>query len=194
MSKTDFTDRYTSDKDEKLLLRRLSDLLSSSERSYTTVYSAFLDPAQISLAAGVREFGGMIDFVGGYDGAERCLARLRANEYCEEVDYPACNAVSCLAEERSARLGILLSAALSYVEHKAECYGKYKVERPRNEAPVEEREHACPVLNASKLGDTVLSGVHSPLGEGVEEYIRCKSAGEHHTAPREEGVFRFLVG
>ncbi len=88
MSKTDFTDRYTSDKDEKLLLRRLSDLLSSSERSYTTVYSAFLDPAQISLAAGVREFGGMIDFVGGYDGAERCLARLRANEYCEEVEPP----------------------------------------------------------------------------------------------------------
>ena len=67
---------------------RLSDLLGSSERSYTTVYSAFLDPAQISLAAGVREFGGMIDFVGGYDGAERCLARLRANEYCEEVEPP----------------------------------------------------------------------------------------------------------
>ena len=88
MSATDFTDKYTNDKEERLLLRKLSDLLDRSGRDYSVVYSAFLNPAQISLAAGVAEFCGKLDFVGGYEGAERCLARLRATEYCEDTDPP----------------------------------------------------------------------------------------------------------
>ena len=88
MRATDFTDKYTNDKEERLLLRKLSDLLDRSGRDYSVVYSAFLNPAQISLAAGVTEFCGKLDFVGGYEGAERCLARLSATEYCEDTDPP----------------------------------------------------------------------------------------------------------
>lgn len=88
MTQTDFADKYTSDKNERLLLHRLSDLLQQSEKNCTAVYSSFLDPAQAELAAGVAEFRGMIDFVGGYEGAERNLARFRAHEYCQETEPP----------------------------------------------------------------------------------------------------------
>lgn len=103
MSNTDFTDKYTSSKEEKLLLRRLSDLIKSSEKNYTTVYSSFLDPAQLSLAAGVREFSGMIDFIGGYDDAERRLCRIKAHEYCEDSEPPIV-LITAAAADRSAVL------------------------------------------------------------------------------------------
>ena len=88
MIHTEFTSRYTSDKEETLLLRRINDLLNQSRKQYSAVYSHFLDPAQQMLISSVSEFLGYIDFVGGYDDAERRLCRVRFEEYCNDEGSP----------------------------------------------------------------------------------------------------------
>ena len=40
----DFTEKYTSDSEERLLLRRINELIKRSQREYRVLYSAFLTP------------------------------------------------------------------------------------------------------------------------------------------------------
>ncbi len=84
----DFTEKYTSDKDEKMLLRRINDLVKSSEKHFSVVYSGFLDPAQQALVSRVTEFYGFIEAIGGYDDAERRLLRICTNEYSNDDGAP----------------------------------------------------------------------------------------------------------
>ena len=75
----DFTEKYTNDSEEKIILRKIYDLLRQSEKTYTVRYTYFLTPAQQSLAAKVEEFIGKISFCGGYDDAERRLRLININ-------------------------------------------------------------------------------------------------------------------
>lgn len=85
---TDFTSKYTVDNDEKILLRKINDLINKSRREYAAVYSHFLDPVQQSLISGISEFYGYISFDGGYVDAERRICRASADEYCQDSGSP----------------------------------------------------------------------------------------------------------
>lgn len=85
----DFTEKYTNDSEEKIILRKIYDLLRQSEKTYTVRYTYFLTPAQQSLAAKVEEFIGKISFCGGYDDAERRLCRICADEFVNDDGFPA---------------------------------------------------------------------------------------------------------
>lgn len=84
----DFTTKYTTIDEQKILLRRISDLISKSEKTYSVEYSHFLTPAEQTLISKVEEFRGYTDFVGGFDDAERRLCRIRDNEYCNDKGIP----------------------------------------------------------------------------------------------------------
>lgn len=84
----DFTAKYTTIDEHKILLRKISDLIARSEKTYSVEYSHFLTPAEQTLISKVEEFRGYIDFVGGFDDAERRLCRVRDNEYCNDEGLP----------------------------------------------------------------------------------------------------------
>ena len=84
----DFTLKYTSDKDSRLLLRKINDLINISEKQFTAVYSVFLDPAQQALVSSVSEFYGYIEFAGGYEDAERRMCRICTSEYAVDDGAP----------------------------------------------------------------------------------------------------------
>lgn len=84
----DFASKYTTNDEEKILLRKISDIIAKSEKTYSAVYSHFLTPAEQTLIASVREFRGYITFYGGYDDAERRLCRAAENEYCNDGGAP----------------------------------------------------------------------------------------------------------
>ncbi len=85
---TDFTEKYTQDKENRLLLRRINDLIRRSKKDYTVLYSDFLDPAQQSLVSRVPEFGGAVSFDGGYEDAERRMCRIMTDEYQPDPGAP----------------------------------------------------------------------------------------------------------
>ena len=80
----DFTDKYTNNSDERIMLRRIADMLRKSEKTYTVLYTGFLTPAQQTLISSVDEFYGKISFYGGYDDAERRICRVCADEYASD--------------------------------------------------------------------------------------------------------------
>lgn len=84
----DFTEKYTSDKDSRLLLRKINDLINLSGKHFEVVYSVFLDPAQQALVSSVSEFYGYIEFTGGFEDAERRLCRICTNEYSTDNGAP----------------------------------------------------------------------------------------------------------
>ena len=84
----DFTEKYTNDKEKRLLLRKIKDLIQRAEKSYTVLYSAFLDPASQALLCRVSEFTGRISLTGGYEDAERRLCRVNPGEYAEDSGAP----------------------------------------------------------------------------------------------------------
>lgn len=84
----DFTAKYTTIDEQKILLRKISDLITRSEKNYSVEYSHFLTPAEQTLISKVEEFRGYIDFVGGFDDAERRLCRVKDNEYCNDEGLP----------------------------------------------------------------------------------------------------------
>lgn len=84
----DFTLKYTTNVEEKILLRKISDIIRKSEKTYSAVYSHFLTPAEQMLISAVEEFRGYIDFYGGYDDAERRLCRAKENKYCNDDGVP----------------------------------------------------------------------------------------------------------
>lgn len=84
----DFTEKYTSDSEERLLLRRINDLIKRSQREYRVLYSAFLTPAEQSLVMRVDEFLGSVGFEGGYEEAERRVCRVCTAEYQPDDGAP----------------------------------------------------------------------------------------------------------
>lgn len=84
----DFTSKYTDINEEKILLRKINDLIKKSEKTYSVVYSHFLTPAQQTLISAVNEFTGYIYFDGGYEDAERRICCIKDNEYCNDDGLP----------------------------------------------------------------------------------------------------------
>lgn len=84
----DFTEKYTSDKDQKLLLKKINDLIHASRQQYSVTYSAFLDPAQQALVLSVTEFHNIVSMTGGYAEAERRVCRICTYEYNTEPPVP----------------------------------------------------------------------------------------------------------
>ncbi len=84
----DFVLKYASNDEQRLLLRKIWDIIRKSEKTYSAVYSHFLTPAEQALVSTVDEFRGYIDFDGGYDDAERRLCRARESEYCADDGTP----------------------------------------------------------------------------------------------------------
>ncbi len=83
-----FTDKYTNDKDQKLLLRKINDLITLSRKQYSVMYSPFLDPTQQTLLLSVEEFRGLLRMEGGYEDAERRICRIQTDEYQTETPLP----------------------------------------------------------------------------------------------------------
>lgn len=84
----DFTAKYTDNTDEKILLRKIDDLLKRSEKTYTVLYSHFLTPAEQILISEVDEFFGAVTFDGGYEDAERRICRVQTAEYEQDNGIP----------------------------------------------------------------------------------------------------------
>lgn len=84
----DFTLKYTNDNDEKILIRKINDLINISEKTYSVQYSHFLTPAEQTLISSVNEFIGVIQFYGGYKDAERRICCVSADEYSQENIIP----------------------------------------------------------------------------------------------------------
>lgn len=84
----DFTLKYIENDDDKILLRKINDLIKRSEKTCSVVYSNFLTPAEQTLVSGVDEFFGYIGFDGGYENAERRLCRISTNEYNTDDGLP----------------------------------------------------------------------------------------------------------
>lgn len=84
----DFTLKYIENDDDKILLRKINDLIKKSEKTYSVLYSHFLTPAEQTLISKVEEFFGYIGFDGGYENAERRLCRIRTDEYCVDDGLP----------------------------------------------------------------------------------------------------------
>lgn len=77
----DFTSKYTNNNEEKILLRKIYDLVHRSEKTFTVLYSHFLTPAEQTLIKDVDEFRGYVTFEGGYEDAERRVCRIQTAEY-----------------------------------------------------------------------------------------------------------------
>lgn len=84
----DFTAKYTSDNEEKILIRKINDLLKKSERTFSVLYSHFLTPAEQTIVSHIDEFFGCISFEGGFRDAERRLCRVCAEEYAQDDGIP----------------------------------------------------------------------------------------------------------
>lgn len=84
----DFTSKYTVNDEEKILLRKIGDMIRKSEKTYTAIYSHFLTPAEQTLISLVEEFRGYVDLCGGYNDAERRICRVIDNEYCDDKGAP----------------------------------------------------------------------------------------------------------
>ncbi len=84
----DFTSKYTDNDEEKILLRKINDLIKKSERTCCVTYSHFLTPAEQTLISSAEEFYGYIGFDGGYENAERRICRISESEYCCDNGLP----------------------------------------------------------------------------------------------------------
>ncbi len=83
-----FEEKYASNSEEKILIRKIDDLIKRSEKNYTALYSHFLTPAEQTLLIRIEEFYGQISFDGGYDEAERRICRVCAQDYAEDPGLP----------------------------------------------------------------------------------------------------------
>lgn len=84
----DFASKYTNDDNEKILIRKINDIIRKSEKTYSVLYSYFLTPAEQALLSKISEFYGCIEFVGGYPEAERRLCRVCTQEYAVDDGAP----------------------------------------------------------------------------------------------------------
>lgn len=84
----EFTEKYAKNSDEKILLRRIADMLHMSEKTYSAIYSQFLTPAEQTLISRVDELRSFVSFDGGYAEAERRVCRVGFDEYCRDDGAP----------------------------------------------------------------------------------------------------------
>lgn len=84
----DFIEKYTCNSEEKILLRKINDLVRRSRKSYKVLYSHFLTPAEQLLINKTEEFLGIISFDGGYSDAERKICRIQTAEYEQDDGVP----------------------------------------------------------------------------------------------------------
>ncbi len=84
----DFTAKYTDSSEEKIMLRKINDLIHKSEKTYSVTYSHFLTPAEQTLLSKVDKFYGYIQFDGGYEDAERRLCHIQTEEYAVDDGLP----------------------------------------------------------------------------------------------------------
>lgn len=77
------------DSEERLVLSHMCDLYRKSEKTQKILYTRFMTPRQILLAK--ERFGGVADleFGGGFDDAERCMAAFVPNDR-EQTSFPLC--------------------------------------------------------------------------------------------------------
>lgn len=85
----DFSKKYTNRDEEKILLKKINDLISRSEKTYSVLYSHFLTPAELTLLSKIDEFYGIISFEGGYPEAERRMCKVKHDEYAYDEGLPA---------------------------------------------------------------------------------------------------------
>lgn len=102
----DFTEKYTNDAQEKMLLRKTEDMIRRSEKTFTVLYSHFLTPAEQMLISGTDEFKGKISFDGGFEDAERKMCRIQTADYQADEGAPY------------KLLGIKITAAESDLSHR----------------------------------------------------------------------------
>ena len=76
-----------SEDEDKLLLARLCDLCQKAESSGRKMYSKFLNPGEIMLAKEKLSFVSHLDFFGGYEGADRCVAAF-GDSLWDTTPYP----------------------------------------------------------------------------------------------------------
>ncbi len=78
------------------------------------------------------------------------------------------------------------------MDHETEGDGQDDVEAPGNGAPVKQRVGAGPVLLGTHFQNMGFIGVEHPLAQGIEQDVRGQTCGEHHGAPAEGGILRFV--
>lgn len=74
--------------EEKILFRKIKDMINKSEKTFSVVYSHFLTPAEQMFLKGERDFLGILGFEGGYEDAERRVCRVCTNEYNSDEGVP----------------------------------------------------------------------------------------------------------
>ncbi len=74
--------------EERLLLKKISDLVRRSEKEYSVLYSSFLTPAEQCLISDETEFSGIVGFDGGYEDAERRMCRVCTDEFQRDEGAP----------------------------------------------------------------------------------------------------------
>lgn len=74
--------------EDRLLLRRIGELVSRSERDFCVLYTNFLTPAQQMLILSDRENSRFCSFVGGWEEAERRLCRVCTDKYAVDDGAP----------------------------------------------------------------------------------------------------------
>ena len=84
----DFERMMNLNDEEKILFRKIKDLVSKSEKTFSVVYSHFLTPAEQMFLMSEREFTGILGFEGGYEEAERRVGRVCTNEYDSDEGVP----------------------------------------------------------------------------------------------------------
>ena len=75
------------DDEDKLFLSRMCDLVQRAERTTAVMYSRFLNPAQKLLVKERLSPYADVDFFGGYEDADRCVASFSLSEW-DEPSYP----------------------------------------------------------------------------------------------------------
>ncbi len=73
---------------EKILFRKIKDMINKSEKTFSVVYSHFLTPAEQMFLLNEREFSGIIEFEGGHEDVERRICRVCTNEYNKDDGLP----------------------------------------------------------------------------------------------------------
>ena len=117
-------------------------------------------------------------------------------EQRKQVDDATEQAVGVLfSDNRETCLRISLTVSFSAMQHEAERDRKHQIKCPRDKAPMENRENACPFRDAAAhFGKMRIGSIHHPLRKGIEQNIRGKTAGEHHCAPGEEVILGLFTG
>ena len=202
----DFTEKYTSDKDGRLLLRKINDLVKISEKQFRAVYSVFLDPAQQALVSSVNEFCGYIELTGGDDGAPIVLFTAGATMKDADISHrDVLGALMGLGIKRE-MIGDILpngsrpqffchSSVAEFVELELKKIGRYSVNVSCSDtAGIYEPEYKTATINISSMRlDSVSAEAFGLSRTKAAEFIR-KGLVSVNWLPREDPSFEIKPG